>query len=266
MSTTREEIIQKIKKLQEMAKSAAEVSTEAEAHAFSAAMQRLMAKHKITMTEVQYQALDDEDPMGRIIVGENYGRPRKKARIDWQESLASAICSAHFCRIVVIQGSSLLYFVGRSSDTEAAAQTFGYMASVAEKIADKEYSIAYRQAWNQKSRTDKQEELANLRGFRRSFLAGFVFRLRVRYEEELETIKSELNKDNNPEGLVRLDRSIEAVRNWMTQNMNTRRAKTTRREVSNLEGFQRGIDSANSIKIGDQSSKISDGRNQKRLL
>lgn len=263
--SNRKEIIEKIKKLQQMAKSAKEVSTEDEAQAFSTAMQRLMLKHKVTMSEVEHASLDKEDPCDKLSVHENYGRPLKKARILWQESLAKAVCKAHFCRMLVTERSSVLVFVGRLTDLEAAASTFGYMASVAENMADKAYTKAYSVAWKTEGYWERKNALHEMKGFRYSFLLGFAQRLGERYDEELEKMKQEQQGAAGETALIRLTDAMKVVNEWASKNLCIVKANNSSRGISNGAGYDEGKNAANDIKMRGDSAKVSDGRSQKRL-
>lgn len=215
----RAKIIDRVLKLKNQAEDAAG-TTEHEAQAFAAAMQRMMVQHKIHEDELR---LAGELKTAPEPVIENWFRGKvcndpsrpegayHANRIEWIEELASTVAHAHYCKIMVGTGSSKLLkmyeedfaaglcaeaklqmwcssvcFVGRKSDAEAALAAFvmmqGFMVAIGRK--------AYFEAYGKHLRGEAPWQ----RGFYRSWMLGFSARLRERYEEELGRIEVEMNQ------------------------------------------------------------------------
>lgn len=215
----RAKIIDRVLKLKNQAEDTAG-TTEHEAQAFAAAMQRMMVKHKIHEDELRLAGELKSAPEPVI---ENWfggkvcndpSRPEgayHANRIEWIEELASTVAHAHYCRIMVRTGDSKqlkMYekdvavgrctetklklwisdvgFVGRKSDAEAAMAAFtmmqGFMVAIGRK--------AYFEAYGKHLRGESPWQ----RGFYRSWMLGFSARLRERYEEELGHIEVEMNQ------------------------------------------------------------------------
>lgn len=252
---TRDEIIDKVRKLRAHAKSAEKIGSEAEAQAFAATMQRLMSEHKIGLSEIEMERLDETDPIeqirtdGRVPRGHGkYERPA--ARCEWMERLASVVAKASYCKIIVNPGTAIITFLGRKSDGIAALETFTYLAACAAEIAHHAYTLAYSRrhidGWS--------------RGFHRSFLLGFSVRLGERYQEEMDKMKAEWASSCT--ALVRLTDALKVVENYIAEhkkgpNKMFASAGGVGTGVQNKKAFEEGKLAANGIKLRDEGKKVS---------
>jgi Protein of unknown function (DUF2786) len=247
---SREAVLDRLKKLYAKAKSAEAIGSEEEAKAFAAKVQELLSLHKIDLSEVEYQNLDETDPViKRLVDFGSAGIKVKKRRVEWQESMADIVCLAYFCKFIVFTGSSNLYFVGRGVDLEAAEQVFLYLLRVANSLADKEYVKFFYECRD-------AGDVTMARGFRSAYLVGFTQRLSERYNEERERIKNQHAASGT--ALIRLTDAIKAVENFIEKAADTKRAPnigaTTREE--NEEGYKRGRRDAEAIPIGQNQKQV----------
>jgi hypothetical protein len=249
----RERILDKLKKMYAHSKSAEAIGSEAEAQAFAAKIQELLSQHKIELSEVEYQKLDETDPVvRRYVKWDSVGIPIKRKRVDWHEFMARFVCSAYFCKVLVVTGSSHLIFAGRGTDIDAAEQVFLYLVRVAGRLADAAYVKYFYEA-----KAAGNVEMA--RGFRASYLNGFTLRLAERYEEERERIRRQ-HADGGT-ALVRLTDALKAVDSYLDK---LRKAGATARARSvgnssreeNDEGYRRGRKEASELPIGDQKKQV----------
>lgn len=286
MSTepNREKIIDKVAKLKakldHVATGGQMGSTAEELETVALMMQRLMAKHKIDMTEIELSQMEVEEPVGYHPI--DYAKypdlKVRQKRVAWMERLASIIARAHFCRIAVddgsnvravrkkfsiklgrATGSSKVTLIGRKSDCEIAEYMIVTIQRMAEKIAHKEYCAYY---WHHNKLCfacdRREEEHAGLghkfdsaerraRGFKESFLQAFVMRLSERYEEARRATEGESSM-----ALVRVNRAEQAVNDFL-KNAGTAKALATR-DSHHADGYSKGVDAAN--KVGLKSNAL----------
>lgn len=249
----RDRILDKLKKMYAHSKSAEAIGSEEEAKAFAAKVQELLSQHKIELSEIEYQKLDETDPVIRRRVDfKSAGIKIKQKRVDWHEHMASFTCRAYFCKFIVVTGSSELYFAGRGTDIDAAEQVFLYLVRVAGHLADAAYVKYFYEA-------RAAGDVGRARGFRASYLNGFTLRLAERYDEEREKIRKQHAESGT--ALVRLTDAVKVVDNYLDE---LRRSGQTKKAHSvgnsskeeNEEGYSRGRKEASELPIGDQKKQV----------
>lgn len=251
----RQGAIEKLKKLYAHAKSAEKIGSEQEAQAFGVKIQELLSKHKLSISDIDFEKIDETDPIEQKLVDfEDNGIEVRKRRLEWQENLALIVANAYFCKIIVISGTSLIYLVGRRTDIVVAEQMLCYMIRVAANLANKEYVKFFY-----KMRDAGVVEAA--RGFRHSYLVGFTQRLQQRYKEEEEKIKAEFGKTQT--ALVRLTDALTLVEKHMEKlrkDGETKKAHQLgrRREDFNPSGYKKGVEDANKLPLEKDKKQVQD--------
>lgn len=248
MSPT-EKIIDKLKKIHAMAEGAKEIGNEAEAQAFADMFQTLLTRHKLNMSDIDFDQLENEEPVENhnIDFGKYPEFKVTKSPIQWQSILARIIADAHYCDIVRWTGSNKFYIVGRKSDAEVAEWAIIKLIRAADKIATKEYSAFYRKCIAE----DGSPERA--RGYRDAFLLGFINRLKERYDA-----KKAGDKTTTSTALVRIDRERQAVKDFMEAQLKSKETKalTSRKKWSlNEAGRRRGRAVADGVNLGEKAVK-----------
>lgn len=171
-------VMDKLRKLMRHEESAREIGSIAEAEAFAAKIQQLLIEHKLEMSEVK--ASDDHDterddgPVDEqkfdpTALGIPYSG---RQRVAWIEDLASVIARAHFCRILVMNGTTSIWFVGKAQDRAVTGYVFSALVKAAIAQCDSAYNRARSDPW------------ADTKGFRRSFYSGFVGAIRDRLYQQ----------------------------------------------------------------------------------
>lgn len=174
----RESVLSKVRKLYAHAESAAKLGNQAEAEAFAGKAQELLLEHKLSMSEVEMQRQDEDDPMGRIVVeGDQVGVGKSTYRVHWQQQLASIVARAHFCRIIVYPGSNKIAFVGRNSDRELAIYVYGLLVRTSKDVAETEHKLFAAQC--KRAGTPERAQ-----GFKDSWRIGFYTAIKERYAAE----------------------------------------------------------------------------------
>lgn len=238
-----EKIVDKVQKLKRHAESAEAIGNELEAQAFAEAFQRLMTEHKINMTDIEFAAQEVEDPVGTYPIDyERYPDIKvRKTRIEWIEKLGVAVAEAHFCRLTMIRGTTRFSLIGRKQDAAVAEYMIITLQRAAESLASKAH-MQYIWEVYKKDRNTKRA-----RGFKESYLRSFVIRLIQRYHEER-------NRHTGQHALVRINKSVQAVKDFMDAAMAAKQMTTApalkKKEINwNSEGHMCGVEAANKIAL-----------------
>lgn len=235
--TSRNETLQKIKKLLNHAESAREIDSEAEALAFQQKAEELMAQHKISSAEVAGVELDEQDPIIRRRLDpsdyDDRDIRRTRERRGWEQILGSAVADAHYCQQIITTGSNVRWFVGRETDTEIAEYVFFRLVKFAQAEATREYGRQRRAA-------KKAGEPFNGNGFKTSFRMAFAHTVANRYAKMEREREERLEDEGKSTALVHLRDEKEKVREWMDKNLDLRSGKGTSARASNLQGAVAG--------------------------
>lgn len=226
-----DKLLDKLKKIKAHAESADKIGNEAEAEAFAAMLQRLMLRHKIDMTDLDFEVEDAKEQVTRGNIDWKDIKVRK-SRVAWIERLAGIVARAYFCRILVHPGSSRLTLVGRESDRLIAEYIIITLVRLAEKLAKKERDKVYRQNRMRAS------------GFQAAFLKAFTIRIAERLEDERRTAET-----SSSTALVRINRAEADVNEYMKSF--TKKAAIVRgsRRDFNAEGMRKGRAVADSMNL-----------------
>jgi hypothetical protein len=249
--TAQDRLLDKLQKIKAMAEGAKVIGSEAEAQAFADMLNRLLTEHKLEMSDLEFEKLDEAEPVERETLHETMAREKRlreagvrtrKVRVDWMERLASTIARAHHCRIIVLPGSSMVSLVGRRSDRAVAEYMIVTLTRAAEGLAEKELG-KYR--WEVYKRDGKTEAAA---GFKRAFLRSFVLRLMERFDE-LRRQRTEASDGSM--ALMRIDHEQKAADDFMQKlrdDKATQSAPGLRRQVEHHgEGVRRGRTMADGV-------------------
>jgi hypothetical protein len=248
--TDKDEQIRKIRALLAVHRSAKEIGSEEESQAFAAKVQDLLARYKLSLSDVDYEELKTAEPIiEKDVDFESAGLPIKKARVQWQEVLAYIVSNSYFCRSLIRTGSSRIYLVGKKDDVETAEQVFLYLARVASNLAEKEY-VAYFHKMR------KQGRVEAARGYRSSYLRGFCNRLFERFEEEKEKLQVEWAA--NQKALIRLTDALVIVDEHIKDYKKDKRAEP--KPISNRVGYLHGTKAADATPIGQNTRQIGNVR------
>jgi hypothetical protein len=150
-----ERVIEKIKKVLELAKNN---PSEEEAKAAALQAQKLLAKYHIEMSEVEGIDLDKIESIDEVRVDV----PAKK----WKYELARIISKNFRCKHFYY-GKGTVVFYGHKTDAEIAAETFKYLFSLGNKLANREVK---RVKWEEST----YYEWGNTKGVYNSFVSGFM--------------------------------------------------------------------------------------------
>jgi hypothetical protein len=269
----KEKLLDKLGKLKKMADGAEAIGNEEEAQAFAAMFQRLLMKHKIDMSEVDYNKHLADEPVEEFPVGEGKyvykGKSRFYAkypdvevvsrRIEWIENLAGVLAKAYSCQILIIKRRSTVYFVGRRSDVQIVEYMFITLQRTAEKIAHSEYKKFRFQM--RKLDNGGGAFLHHTHGFKASFLEGFVMRLMQRLNEE----KRKMEQDNTGMAIMRINKEALAVDKHIEEKYKDKKGAKAllSNQKFNREGYERGKRLADSMNLN--ANAVQAGQANKQL-
>jgi len=241
----KDKVLDKLAKLKAHMESAQQVSTEAEAQAFSAAIQRLLMEHKLTMADIPDPITHEvkEEPIVRHHVNlREHEIAQKKRRIAWQEKIAIIVSKAYYCSMLISLKSNDIWFVGTESDVKIAEFMYVKLVRLLTTISEKEYVRAFYEC-------KARGRVEDARGFKESFLAGFCNRLKDRLEEEKHRVEDEATAACT--SLVPLRTAETRVAQFMMQF--GRAKSSTRMDLSNELGYTRGRSAADRINLSDRA-------------
>lgn len=139
-----EKIIDKIRKLINLAESEAAIGNIGASETIGTRAQELLMKYKLSHSDIKL--VQEVEPdfippiMGKSVVPNFFIRAnaKQKVRILWFEELAKVIAEAYFCKARVEQGD--VWFYGLDMDREIAILMFSKIAERANIIHDQEFS------------------------------------------------------------------------------------------------------------------------------
>lgn len=252
-----ERVLDKIKKLNAKVESCEKIGSREEAEAFAAMVNHLLLKHNLSMSDLEFSKREVEDPIiQRWVDYEAYGIKSKRARIEWSEKLAGIIARAHFCRTMIRPGSNWVCFIGHQSNREVAEYLFVTMYRSAERMADQAYAVYWREC-------DHAGDVTQCRGFRASWLTGFIQGLRTRFDQERKTVTAEASVTSTV--LVRIDQTEGAVDRWMKEHLKIKSAASTHQAKFHPVGLARGRQAADDVSLRADALRTNPSRGQGRL-
>lgn len=250
MTTDQEKVITKAAKLKAHMESAKKIGSLQEAEAFASMLQRMLAQHKLEMTDLEYVKMTDADPVSthRIDYTKHKDVKLRKQRIQWIEDLASCVARAFLCRILVHDKSSRITLVGRKADCEMAEYMFVTMQRLVERISHNEWWKAHRE--KVKRGYTNEEAREELSGFRPAFIQSFVRRISERYDEERAKMR---NENAGSTALVRLD--MKPVDDFVAEKFTTTAKTLSTKIATHSEGWHRGRKVANDLNLTPNAMK-----------
>src|SRR4051812_44988051 len=120
MTQDMDKLVDRIKKMHAKAESAKQLGNEAEAFAFASAVQKLLLKHNLEMTDVEAALAAKEDPVkAHYFYPETFGLPKRRSRVQWSELLARIVADAHMCGILPVRASNEFMIIGTRQNRQA---------------------------------------------------------------------------------------------------------------------------------------------------
>ena len=261
-------VIDRLQKLIAHERSVRQIGSIAEAEAFTARVQEMLTRHKLTMSDVEVRrrnATEDIDMLG--VHPHSAGVPSTSYRVSWQLSLGYAIARVNQCALLTIGSSAVLYFAGRKSDRNAAAKLFHYFLELAVATGNttaKLHLVEQRRLCEEKHGPLARAKMGRwMRAYRASFHRGFgeavANRFLLQYEEML---KAEGDAHGaHSLGLVLIREDAQAVRKFVDARLKLSRP-TSEKEQNNIRdnagafngnGYAHGYRSGDRVALTDKA-------------
>lgn len=245
-------ILDKIRKLHRHAESAKNIGSEQEAQTFAQMVNRLLNKHRLEMTDIQFEEQRKNEPVtqaeinfreyGDTFRGKKTEWKEKHVRVEWIERLAGIVARAHSCQILVVEKSNRLFLVGTETNRQVAEYVLITLMRAAEKLSWDEYAKFFY-----KSRDEG--DVTRARGFRHAWLIGFIHRINERFDEE----KRKMQGDTTGTAVVRYDRERADVDAFIKDM--TRAKQTPQRAIHNSAGIIAGRKKADEMNLDANAVK-----------
>jgi hypothetical protein len=235
-----EKIIEKIRKIHAQAKKTVGndgSSNEAEAQAFATLLQKMLAKHNLEMSDIAW-----EEEIKQKAVEGIWNTPDHRRFSEWAIQLGQIIARANHCRILT-GGNYRIYFIGTEAAVKVSVETMTYMYKVAENISTEEYNRRYNEMY-------AEGRHGQLKGYRKSFLVGFILRLSERFAE----VRKQMEAEFKSTALVRQNQSL-ALADEHIRGMKVGTRKSSANLKTNSLGLRDGRDKANTVNVGGASLK-----------
>lgn len=226
-----ENVIDKLRKLISHSESARAIGSIAEAEAFAARAQELLTRHKLDMTDLEFDASEAEEPILSEMVdgGELLGLPDKMRTDRWLAILISGIAESNFCKVLTGRGNRFV-IVGKESNRQTTLALFKYLSEACREIAPREARKADFAPIN---------IFQHKRQTRKSFVSGFKLGFAVSICGRLRVKKLELQAGAQAQGLIRLDQ-MERATSKTFKELFPKTSHPSTQEPKNKTGFVAG--------------------------
>lgn len=219
----REDILEKICKLNKMAESAAKIGNEAEASAFAQKVQHLLMQHKLDMSAIDGIDMKDDIQIDEEFFTWDIGTSKKRSR--WLQTLAYYVAKYNGCRTAVAPKTNCIWIIGTKQSRQVVGYLMNVLARVGKDMMEKEYRQLYYQA-------KKVGRTHTLKGWRKSFALGYVSAIGRRMKEEHDRF---VQDHVDERGLMCLDQEQLALDDFMNQY------KSSKNTFSNHGYNERGL-------------------------
>ena len=232
--TMQEKTIDKIKKLMDHAASCEKIGYAEEAQAFMGKVQKLCNKHRIDISEAEMFDPGNEDSTidqesGSFDFNSDY---YSNKRIWWQNQLARLIATNNNCSYLVQSGTNKIWFVGRTRDRQISIYLFQYIVRSISDYAQTQYQRVYDQHYALGTH-------AECRGWKKSFLTGFVKGVSDQYRQLARELEVEVGEDRF--ALVTTSQLV-AVRAYIDDKYSRNASSLNGSSSSNTDGYGAGRD------------------------
>lgn len=247
MTDKQTEILEKIRKLNAHAESAAEIGNEAEAQAFAAKVQQLLTDYKLSVADISGNARADEAVNITYITWQDMGLTPRHARVGWTERLATLCARTYYCEFLISTGFGRIgMLVGTETDRKVCSFMFITLGRFLTKLADREMDIYWKRVVIDAGLKSLPPGCNN---FKAGFIAGFLDRLRERFDEEIRP-KADLSAQAKTNAIVLVRKNaLDKTRVWIKDNVKTHSVRKSHMNDGSSDGRARGRDAANDLNL-----------------
>ena len=262
-----EPILEKLRKLIAMERSARDIGSLAEAEAFASKVQELLSKHKLEMSEVELNEQEESDPIDwEHVSTDDAGFRTVRKGIYWQILIADGIAKANSCRMIRDRSNNNVIFAGRQSDRELCKILFLYLLELAKEMSEKA------------AKDYKRQTLKNVQGlyggmdidpsklrrlqteFKASWYLGFAEAVQGRFIAKWEEMKAQYAQCA---AIVHIDQTKKLVDEFLRGKVN--KVRNLNHNVRSQSGYNSGKSSGEAINLTPHTFTGATGR-ASRLL
>jgi hypothetical protein len=215
-------VVELLQKLISHERSARSIGSIAEAETFATKIQTLLIEHKLSMSEVEYEAQAKDDPINCEKVKPEQAGMKDGTYVEWLALLCTAVAKSLFCQCIYYHGwPRTMIIIGRDSDRQAAAQMYCHLSRIAVSLCEQEF-----QKYKQTAEYDHHRAAAAFgktfspglpavgRIWKKSFLLGFAHAIGRR----LSTTRKQQVQTASTQALMLIERDELAIDDWMIAN------------------------------------------------
>lgn len=242
----------KIRKLLAQQKGEEALGNIAAAQSFGAKIAELLIKHKIEFAEVLTPEEEIRNPLVcKTVYPEQWGDGMYDKRVLYSEELGNYISGHFFCKCLASLHNNCVLFAGREEDVDILISVFTRIMQAGLSLCEAELAGEIL-----KERDDLDALLFNFyhsnSKFRRSYLAGFNYKIKLRLDEERIRIEQTIGDCT---ALVRATADVEKyVDEKVGINKEAKTPDDFRKEVDN-RAYMQGFKQAESVTIRPNALK-----------
>lgn len=250
-----DKVMDKLRKLIAMQKSAHDIGNVEEAAAFADKIQEVLDRHKIGMDEVEWAAREEAEPIDWESVGSNDPDFKySKRRIAWQWRLGVAIARCNACKCIIKGGrnaGNAMSFVGRTSDRQLCKVLFIYMINLAYDLNEAcakadtgEQRFKYMNALEPWQDFDLSAFRKHMKLFKVAWFVGFS-------EAVCERLAARVAAMENTAGsaMVHIRKDLLAVKQYLVGKTSHARSVGKDGDSYNDDGYKRGRSTGEAVNL-----------------
>lgn len=261
-----EKIVEKLRKLIAMERSARDIGSIAEAEAFASKIQELLSTHKLEQSEVELSEQEESDPIDmEEVATDEAGFKSVGKKVMWQLHLADGIAKANGCKLIGTRTNRVI-FAGRQSDRELCKILFIYILELAKDMnerAAKQYKRetlkGVQQLYGSMDIDPRKLRLLQ-KEFKQSWYTGFSDSVKARFIAKWEEMKAQYAESA---AIVHIDNNKKLIDEFLRGKI--RAGRRSQRYIGNQAGYEAGQASGNSINLTPHTFSGATGR-ASRLL
>lgn len=271
-------MIEKLRKLIAHERSARSIGNLAEAEAFAAKIQSLLTAHKLNMSEVDFQAREESEPIDwEHVDGKEVGKGARRTKVYWRVTIAQAIAKVNSCMTVnqTVSRGNAFFFVGRTSDREMAKILYLYLVELGEELC-------YKAARDNRSEQMNMFNFYNgisanntpswlmaafnrwMKNYRESWKTGFgqaiAERLQKQYEDTIQQQQAV-----STAAIIHIEKDVLAVRHYLAGKTFKSRGRGVSGTMANGDGYAAGKATGGAVNLSPNRFTSASGR-ASRLL
>lgn len=252
-------IVDKLQKLIAHERSARSIGSIEEAESFATRIQEILTRHKLSMSQVEFEHEGATNPIGETSSAIHTVSPDL-----WLEILAEAVALSLYCQPIWYSGARSVKaracFVGRESDRDTAEALFNYLFTLGLNLADlaaaratespkiQSQRIAFRDAGIEREFSKVLNR--TMRRWKRDYLRGYATALYRRLTQNKRNLEAEAGK----KATALMLRDQQAISEYCKQHLNVTQKSGRARKLAFGNAFESGYRAGSEVDIHVRSA------------